>query len=75
MITRNFSGKIEPRIGEYVVEKGVWDGKYRIKKDEGYIKTDACIGTDIIALWNGIEPFDSMVKAYAWLKRHVNELL
>lgn len=75
MITRNWQGRIEPRIGKYVVERGVWDGKYRIKKDEGCIKTDAVLGTDIITLWNGIEPFDSMVKAYAWLKANVNELL
>lgn len=34
----------------------------------------AVVGDDVL-MWIGIEPFDSMVKAYAWLKKHVSELL
>ena len=38
------------------------------------ITTKAAIA-DKVMLWLDIEPFDSMVKAYVWLKKHVNELL
>lgn len=74
MITRNCFGKITPpRISKYVVEKR-HDGKWEINKEEYCLKTTAVIG-DGVLMWIGIEPFDSMVKAYAWLKKHVNELL
>ena len=73
MITRNYFGKITPRIGKYVVEKR-HDGKREINKEEYCLKTIAIVG-DGVLLWLDIEPFDSMVKAYAWLKKHVNELL
>ena len=33
MITRNCFGKLEPRIGKYVVEKR-YDGKWEINKEE-----------------------------------------
>ena len=62
-----------PRISKYVVEKR-HDGKWAINKEEYCLKTTAVIG-DGVLMWIGIEPFDSMVKAYAWLKKHVNELL
>ena len=73
MITRNYLGKLEPRIGKYVVEKR-HDGKLEINKEEYCLKTTAVV-RDGVFLWLDIEPFDSMVKAYAWLKKHVNELL
>ena len=63
MITRNYLGKLEPRIG-----------KYEIMKNETWYTTKASIANEVM-LWLAIEPFDSMVKAYAWLKKHVNELL
>ena len=63
MITRNCFGKLEPRIG-----------KYEIMKNEPWYTTKASIANEVM-LWLDIEPFDSMVKAYAWLKKHVNELL
>lgn len=73
MITRNCFGKITPRISKYVVEKR-HDGKWEINKEEYCLKITAVVG-DGVLMWIGIEPFDSMVKAYAWLKKHVNELL
>lgn len=73
MITRNYFGKITPRISKYVVEKR-YDGKWEINKEEYCLKTIAVVG-DGVLMWIGIESFDSMVKAYAWLKKHVNELL
>ena len=73
MITRNCFGKITPRIGKYVVEKR-HDGKWEINKEEYCLKTTAVVG-DGVLMWIGIEPFDSMVKAYAWLKKHIGELL
>lgn len=65
--------KIEPRIGKYTVQKR-WDGKWEITKQEPCYRTTAVL-SDPYLMWVEIEPFDSMVKAYAWLKRHVNELL
>jgi hypothetical protein len=50
------------------------DGKWEINKEEYCLKTTAVVG-DGVLMWIGIEPFASMVKAYAWLKKHVNELL
>ena len=73
MITRNCLGKIEPKIGKYTVEKR-WDGKWEITKQEPYYRTTAVLA-DAVLMWTEIEPFESMVKAYAWLKKHVNELL
>ena len=73
MITRNCFGKLTLRIGEYVVEKR-HDGKWVINKDEYCLKTTAIIYDDIL-MWIEIDPFDSIVKAYEWLKKHVNELL
>lgn len=73
MITRNFMGVIEPRIGKYIVQKR-WDGKYEIIKQEPFYRTTAVLA-DKYLMWIEIEPFDSMIKAYAWLKRHVDELL
>jgi hypothetical protein len=43
MRNNNQGFKIEPRIGCYIVEKGVWDGKYRILKDSCYVKTSAVL--------------------------------
>ena len=73
MITRNCFGEITPRIGKYIVEKR-HDGKWEINKEEYCLKTTASIANEVM-IWLDIEPFDSMVKAYAWLKKHVNELL
>ena len=73
MITRNYLGKLEPRRGKYVVEKR-HDGKWEINKEEYCLKTKAVVANEVM-LWLDIEPFDSMVKAYAWLKKHVNQLL
>ena len=73
MIERNCMGEIEPRIGNYFVSKGN-DGKYYILKNEGYMVTDATIN-DSVMMWNGIEPFNRLVRAYTWLKKHVHELL
>ena len=73
MITRNCFGTLTPRIGKYVVEKR-HDGKWEINKKEYCLKTTAVVRDDVL-MWIGIEPFESMVKAYAWLKKHVYELL
>lgn len=72
MITRNCLGIIEPRIGNYIVVKE-WNG-WKIIKKEPYYSTTAVLA-DPYLMWIEIESFDSMVKAYAWLKKHVNELL
>ena len=66
MIARNCFGEITPRIGKYVVEKR-HDGKWEINKEEYCLKTTAAIANEVM-LWLDIEPFDSMVKAYAWLE-------
>ena len=73
MITRNVFGKIEPRIGNYFVRKNS-KGKYEILKNESYKITDAVLN-DSVLMWQSIEPFDSLVKAYAWLKQNVENLL
>ena len=73
MIARNVFGKIEPRIGNYFVWKNS-KGKYEILKNEPYKITDAVLN-DAVLMWQGIEPFDSLVKAYAWLKQNVDNLL
>ena len=73
MITRNVFGKIEPRIGNYFVRKNS-KGKYEILKNEPYKVTDAVLN-DSVLMWQDIEPFDSLVKAYAWLKQNVDNLL
>ena len=73
MITRNVFGKIEPRIGKYFVRKNS-QGKYEILKNEPWYVTRATF-KDGVLMWAGIEPFDSLVKAYAWLKANVDNLL
>lgn len=73
MITRNCFGKLEPRIGKYFIQQSS-KGKYEIMKNESWYTTKAAIANKIM-LWIDIELFDSMVKAYALLKKHVNELL
>ena len=75
MIARNVYGKIEPRIEEYFVRKNS-KGKYEILKYDA----NACMVTnavlnDAVLMWLPIEPFDSLVKAYAWLKANVQILL
>lgn len=73
MITRNIFGKIEPRIGKYFIQKNS-KGKYEIMKNEPYFSTNAVLN-DAVLMWSNIEPFDSMVKAYVWLKENVQNLL
>lgn len=73
MITRNIFGKIEPRIGKYYIQKNS-KGKYEIMKNEPYYTTNAVLN-DAVLMWMDIEPFDSLVKAYAWLKKNVQNLL
>lgn len=73
MITRNCFVNLEPRVGNYIVQKR-WDGKWEITKQEPYYRTTAVLA-DPFLMWNEIDAFDSMVQAYAWLKKHVNELL
>ena len=70
MITRNVFGKIEPRIGNYFVKKN-FQGKYEILKYD----SNACMVTDAYIGWYKVDPFDSMVQAYAWLKKNVNDLI
>lgn len=41
-------------------------------KNEGWYVTDVSLSENP---WGEIKPFDSIVQAYAWLKKHVNELL
>ena len=71
--SRNCLGKLEPRIGKYFIQRNS-KGKYEIMKNEHWYITNAAIANEVM-LWLDIEPFDSMVKTYAWLKKHVNELL
>ena len=73
MITRNVFGKIEPRIGCYFIQKDS-NGKYEILKKEPWYVTNAVLN-DPVAMWDRIEPFDSLVKTYAWLKKNVQNLL
>lgn len=70
MITKNCCGVIEPRIGYYFIRKE--NGKWKIMKNEGWYVTDVCLNENP---WYGIKPFESMVQAYAWLKKHSGELL
>ena len=75
MITRNVSGKIEPRIGKYFVRKNS-KGKYEILQyDANAHMVSNAVLKDGVLMWEGIEPFDSLVKAYAWLKANVDNLL
>ena len=73
MIARNIFGKIEPRIEEYFVQKNS-KGKYEILKYNAHMVTNAVLN-DSVMMWLPIEPFDSLVKAYAWLKKNVQNLL
>ena len=75
MILRNVLGKIEPRIDCYYVQKNS-KGKYEILKYDANAKmvTNAVVNEPFM-IWQSIEPFDSMVMAYAWLKNNVNNLL
>lgn len=73
MITRNCFGKLEPRIGKYFIQKSS-KSKYEIMKNEPWYTTNAAIADKVMLLLD-IKPFDSMIKAYAWLKKHVDELL
>ena len=73
MITRNCLGEIEPRIGKYFIKRTI-KGKYEIMKNEPWYITNAVIADEVL-MWSGTESFDSIVKAYAWLKKYVNELL
>lgn len=75
MITRNVFGKIEPRIKEYFVRKNS-KGKYEILQYDAnaHMVTNAVLN-DAVLMWLPIEPFDSLVKAYAWLKKNVQSLL
>lgn len=73
MIARNIFGKIEPRIGNYFIRKNS-KGKYEILKNEPYKVTYAVLN-DPYLMWLPIEPFDSLVKAYDWLKKNVQNLL
>ena len=70
MIRRNALGAIEPRIRCYFIRKE--NGKWKILKNEGWYVTDVSLNENP---WFEVEPFDSMVQAYAWLKEHVDELL
>lgn len=70
MIARNCFGVIEPRIGNYFIRKE--NEKWKVMKNEGWYITDASLSGNP---WLEIEPFDSMVKAYAWMKKHINKLL
>ena len=73
MITRNCFGEITPRIGKYFIQRNC-KGKYEIMKNGPWYTTKATSANNVM-LWLDIEPFDSMIKAYAWLKKHVGELL
>lgn len=75
MIKRNVFGKIEPRIEDYFVQKNS-KGKYEILKHDAnaHMVTNAVLN-DAVLMWLPIEPFDSLVKAYAWLKKNVQNLL
>lgn len=73
MITRNIFGKIEPRIGEYFIQRNS-KGKYEIMKNEPWYVTNAVLNDEVM-MWQDIEPFDSMVNAYTWLKQNVQNLL
>ena len=73
MITRNVFGKIEHRIGEYFVQKNS-KGQYEIMKNESWYVTNAVLN-DAVLMWLPIEPFDSLVRAYAWLKKNAQNLL
>ena len=75
MITRNVFGKIEPRIEDYFIRKNS-KGKYEILKYDAnaHMVTNAVLN-DSVMMWLPIEPFDSLVKAYAWLKKNIKNLL
>jgi hypothetical protein len=69
---RNCFGKLEPSIGLYFVQKSS-GGKYKICKKEGWYTTDAMLlyGSFLFS----IDPFDSMVKACAYMKTNLDRLI
>lgn len=71
MIKRNCIGKIQPTLGRFFVQKE--NGKYKIAKKEAYSVTDAWLYVE--GYWFDIEPFDSMVRAYKYLKDNINNLI
>ena len=73
MITRDIFGKIRLSVGNYIVSE-THNGKWEILKREPYYTTTAVLKNEVL-MWLDLEPFESKVQAYAWLKKHVNELL
>ena len=75
MIARNVFGKIEPSMEKYFVRKNS-KGKYEILKYDAnaHMVTNAVLN-DSVMMWLPIEQFDSLVKAYVWLKNNVHNLL
>lgn len=50
-----------------------FNGKWNIMKKDAWTNTDAflCVGS----FWMDIEPFDSMIKAYKYMKDNIEELI
>lgn len=70
-LPRNVLGEVELRIGKFFICKN-YNGKWAIMKNEPWYITNAVM-SDI--LWSEIEPFDSMIQAYKFLKQNVNQML
>ena len=51
-----------------------YNGKWNIKKHETFYITDAYINDDVL-MWNKIEPFESMVQGFLFLKENIENLL
>ena len=70
-LPRNVLGQVELRIGKFFIRKN-HNGMWEVLKNETWYTTNAVMAD---MLWSEIEPFDSMVQAYKFLKRNVNNLL
>ena len=78
-IERNVFGDIEYTMGQFFVphRKG-YTGQYAILKRDGWFVTDPIwlIEDSIVSpVWFNPPTFDSYIRAVAWLKEHIEELI
>lgn len=74
MITRDVFGKIDPHVGTFHVQKR-HDGRWEIVNRQ-YCITSSCVyNVKDGLLWIPVEPFKSMVQAYAYIKANHEYLI
>ena len=67
-IKREADGKI------FEIEKR-YDGKFEIIENRGLYGNFNAVLNDPVFMWNELDPFNSWVHAYTWLKENINNLL